>query len=117
MSDLFKSIIGEQLSSVVFVQDYLQLHFDGNVLTCYSWPKIQILDVSFDFQDNGYRDALCAFISRIVNRVIFEENKKLELFFETGYSIMLDINRNEHNKSLPEFAYFTSIEGEWFVLD
>jgi len=39
-STLRKKLIGEQLSSVEFVQDYLQLHFDGRTITAYVWPKV-----------------------------------------------------------------------------
>jgi len=31
----FETLIGEQLSSVIFVQDYLQLDFDGQRMTFY----------------------------------------------------------------------------------
>jgi hypothetical protein len=33
--DALKQLIGEQLSSIEFVQDYLQLRFDGPCLTVY----------------------------------------------------------------------------------
>lgn len=36
-------LIGEQLSAVVFVQDYVQLQFDGYQLTTYTTPLVETL--------------------------------------------------------------------------
>jgi len=44
-------LIGEQLSAVQFIQDYLQLHFDGQGLTCYIWPEIYFHNHCFKFGD------------------------------------------------------------------
>ena len=33
-------IVGEKLSSVTFVMDYVQLGFDGPLLTAYSGPEV-----------------------------------------------------------------------------
>ena len=39
LSDGF-SMVGQELSAVEFVQDYLQLRFDGPVLTLFEWPDV-----------------------------------------------------------------------------
>ncbi|MBK7808451.1 MAG: hypothetical protein IPJ51_19490 [Saprospiraceae bacterium] len=48
-------LINEQLSSVEFVQDYLQLHFDGRTITSYIWPIINIKNENLIFGDVVYR--------------------------------------------------------------
>ncbi len=40
-------LIGEQLSAVTFVQDYLQLHFDGPRLTVFSHTVVRLGDQIF----------------------------------------------------------------------
>jgi hypothetical protein len=117
MDNPFKSILGEQLSSVEFVQDYLQLHFDGNTLTYYSWPNIIQGSRSLNIQTIGYRDALCEIISQKVIRILLFDNTQLDIFFDNDHQVSLSLKRNELNAELAEFIYFTDIEGGWFVLD
>ncbi|MEO6151126.1 MAG: hypothetical protein ABIN95_03355 [Mucilaginibacter sp.] len=116
MENLFKSILNEQLSSVTFVQDYLQLSFDGKTLTCYSWPIIKTLSDNYDHQKQGYKDALCEIITYKVKNVLFIENEILEIAFYNEHSISLTLSRNESNIDLSESAYFKN-EDQWFVLD
>jgi len=59
-------LVEEPLSSVTFVQDYVQLDFGAARLTAYAWPSVEIGGVIFRFGDRGYRDALCAFIAHEV---------------------------------------------------
>jgi hypothetical protein len=116
MQDLFKSIISEQLSSVVFVQDYLQLCFDGNILTCYAWPNVTIDLVNYTNDKPGYKDALCSIIRKLVLDVRFMEETEVNLYFDNA-TITLNLTRNDSNKDLVEFAYFNGYDGKWFVLD
>ena len=55
-------LIGEELGSVVFVRDYLQLDFDGPRLNSYVWPRLVGVGVERVMGQAGYRDALCALI-------------------------------------------------------
>ena len=52
----FDILIGEQLSSVTFVMDYLQLDFDGNRLTCNVWPVVNVANNSYKYQQTEYRN-------------------------------------------------------------
>jgi len=117
MNDLFKTIISEQLSSVEFVQDYLQLRFDGNTLTCYDWPIVVVNSIVYELSMDGYRDALCKFISHKIENVILIEDNYLEILFKNGNQIILSLKRNESNSNLPELAYFTSIDNKHVVLN
>jgi hypothetical protein len=57
-------LIGEQLSAVTFVQDYLQLQFDGPRLTVFSHPVVMLGDKTFHWGKPGFRDALCTISPR-----------------------------------------------------
>lgn len=63
-SDYFSRIIGEQLSAVSFVMDYLQLQFNGYLLTVLTPLVVVSDDHSYTFADLGYRDALCERIAQ-----------------------------------------------------
>lgn len=71
-SILKDKLINEQLSSVEFVQDYLQLHFDGRTITSYIWPIINIKNESLIFGDVLYRNALCDFIGNKVKDIFLK---------------------------------------------
>jgi len=59
-------IVGEQLSAVTFVQDYVQLHFDGPCLTAFSYPVVMLGDKTFRWGEPRFRDVLCGRIAQKV---------------------------------------------------
>jgi len=117
LENLFKSILGEQLSSVVFVQNYLQLDFDGNRLTSYSWPKVKIKNTVYVIGREYYRDALCEIITHLVSDVILIDDEALHIYFDNSFELSWKLLRDNENYDLPEFIYFTDCDGGWFVLD
>ena len=62
MPDL-SSVIGQELSSVEFLQDHLVLHFDGPTLTLYTWPDVFREEGSYAYGEPEYRNVLCAVLS------------------------------------------------------
>jgi hypothetical protein len=84
-------ILGEQLSAVTFVQDYLQLHFDGPVLTLFVWPTIIADAGTFEQGTAGYKDQLCSMISRKVLRANAYNADRLQLEFVGGLSIIVPL--------------------------
>jgi hypothetical protein len=104
-------LFGSQLSSVEFVQDYVQLRFDGPYLTCYVWPIVFSGDVSKGIGDNCYRDSLCSFISREVKRISVIDEQSIELDFGDKHCLLIPLNRN--SDSPPELVVFDSGEGPW----
>ncbi len=80
----FSEIIGEELTSVEFVQDYLVLDFDGPRVTFYAWPQVLLEDVSFAFGEPRYRDYLCAQIGVCVVQAQLEEGASITIEFENG---------------------------------
>ncbi len=117
MYDLLRTILNEQLSSVEFVQDYVQLRFDGNVLTCYKWPKVVINSKSYEYSTEGYRDALCKIISDKILDISIVDESHLEIQFENDHRIVLNLKRNESNNDFPELAVFTGIDNMIVVFD
>jgi hypothetical protein len=108
MKNPFIILIGEQLSSVIFVQDYLQLDFDGKRITCNEWPTVNLLKESFDIADKEYRNVLCTLIAKKVSDTRLIDNEKLEINFEFEGQIIFDLKQAKG-----EVIYFTTPEGEW----
>ena len=52
-----------------FVEDFLQLRFDGPWLTLYPWPKCFVLKFSVAYGEPEYRNVLCAQIGESVSRL------------------------------------------------
>src|SRR5215212_2716829 len=83
MSDsLLTALVEEELGSVVFVMDYVQLDFSAARFTAYMWPTVTIGDATLRFGDRGYRDALCAFIAHEV--LSTEESSEVGLVIRFG---------------------------------
>jgi hypothetical protein len=69
LADALSELVGQPLSSVEFVQDYVQLHFDGPTLTAYTPPTVSFESaVTLAWEDAGYRDSLCKQIGSVVHR-------------------------------------------------
>ncbi|KOR90373.1 hypothetical protein [Paenibacillus solani] len=99
-NNYLKDLIDRQLSSVEFVQDYLQLHFDGITLTSYNMPIVIINGIPYTIYTPGYRDVFCSLISQIVKEV-YETKKIITIQFgETNY-INISIREEDCN---PEAA-------------
>ena len=111
-------LIGEQLSSVEFVQDYLQLHFDGRTITIYVWPEIQNEEDNFCFGEDRYRNELCAFIGLEVKDLYYQDKDYLVLLFkETKSSIKLNLDPSNPDV-VSEIAIFNDeLDKTWSVLD
>ncbi len=102
-SDPFQQLRGRQLSAVTFVQDYVQLWFDGpginvsNPLTVYSGGA------SVTSWQPGFRDALCSAIARIVVAVECHEGEAFVVRFEGD--VRLSISLRAEDYTTPEAAY------------
>ena len=108
MDNPFQILVGEQLSCVIFVQDYLQLDFDGHRLSCYVWPRVKMENEIVDFGSPDYRNKLCLFIAKIVIHTVLINDQKFEIHFHSGdqLEIILEGLRGEA-------IYFTTVGGEW----
>lgn len=113
-SSVLKRLENEQLSAVVFVQDYIQLQFDGPCLTVYVWPTIRNAANALDRKSPGYRNALCDLIGCVVDRTSEEESEKLVMHFMNGAT--LEVSLKESDREGPEAAMLQDPSGKrWNV--
>jgi hypothetical protein len=87
-SSSVEDIIGEDLSAVTFVRDYLQLNFDGPVLTVLCPLVVHWPEGIASSEQPGFRDALCGVIGETVRSV------------EVGTDIMV-VTFDRHKLELP----------------
>ena len=69
MSDPFKQLEGEQLGAVTFVQDYLQLDFDGRGFSVFMPVSVEAGGATIRSGDPQFRNALCGQIAKLVRSV------------------------------------------------
>ena len=105
-AESLREIAGQELSAVEFVTDYLQLRFDGPLLTLYEWPSVLLSEFSVSFGEPGYRDALCAQIGETVEDATLEEGDSLTVRFESG--VVLAVSLREEDMAGPEGGVFTA---------
>ena len=99
------AIEGEELEAVEFVEDYLQLRFEGPLLTLYEWPSVLLEDFSISYGEPGYRDALCALIGEEVEQALLEDGSSLTLKLANGAVVALSLR--EEDMSGPEAGAYS----------
>ena len=94
------TIEGEELRSVAFVEDYLELRFGPALLTLYHWPYVMLPDFSVAFGEPEYRNALCAQIGSAVETAALDEGSALTIELANG--VVLGLSLREEDLDLPE---------------
>ena len=119
MEDKLKSkLVGEQLSSVEFVQDYVQLHFDGRTITVFIWPEIKIKNSIFRFGEIEYRNMLCNLIGIELEDLFLQDKAFLVLQFKDEKGVIC-INLSPTNPEIvTEIAIFNDeLDHSWAIFD
>lgn len=106
-------LIGRALSGVVFVQDYLQLQFDGSVLTLLVWPVVVTGAIEKAFDSPGYRDLLCERIGTSVTDARAIAEQALSIALSDGSSIVAFLVPGSYQG--PEAAIYTAQDGRTWV--
>lgn len=106
-------LVGETLSSIGFVMDYLQFSFRRGTLSAYNLPTFRSGGSVLGEMDSGYRDALCGLIGKTVECVRILESESLAIEFEGVATIEISLRPEDHK--FPEAAEFCSSTGcFWF---
>ena len=111
--DLLTRLVGRQLSSVEFVQDYVQLRFDGPCLNAFTPPTVAKADRSLAWNSPGYRDMLCENIGKHVSRALVREGDAIVVEFQNGGIISISLLPADYRGA--EAAIITFTEKDWAV--
>jgi hypothetical protein len=107
-------IQGEHLSAVTFVQDYVQLQFDGPTITAITRPVVRAEGAEFEFDTPGYRDQLCSFITKIVRRATVWRGDRLQLDFGERSVILVSL-RPENYRAAEAVIFRDERTTDWAV--
>jgi hypothetical protein len=99
------AIIGEELRSVAFVEDFLELRFGEPCLTLYDWPHVLLPEFSVAFGEPEYRNALCAQIGQEVAEASLEEGSALTVELANG--VVLGLSLREEDVDAPVSGSFS----------
>ena len=99
-----RSLAEQELSGVVFVQDYVQLQFDDSGLTAVTLPTVMANEHTYLPGMQGYRDALCERIGHTVVDARIHEGEGIELEFDDGSVISISLRSEDYVG--PEAAIF-----------
>jgi hypothetical protein len=114
LDEALKRLIGEQLSSVEFVQDYLQLRFDGPFLTVYGFVHHVIRNqCSVSWGQPGYRDTLGSLISHQIKQTELSGEK---IFLTFDNESIWSMSLREQDRNGPEaLMYVDGSDKIWVV--
>jgi hypothetical protein len=109
LHDAIQVIVGTQLSSLTFVMDYWQLAFDGHVFSIMTWLAVDADDRTTRSGEDGFRDRLCAQITKIVSAADFAD-EVLTITFEDDSTIQAFARDEDYRQPCPEALLFQSYE-------
>ena len=114
ISNFWNELIGCQLSSVEFVQDYLQLRFDGPTINVTNPLTVTANENEITSWNDGFRDLLCGQLTKIVESVSFEREKALTIRFTDKSQIAVSVRPQDY--SGPEAIYAHGFKNKsWLV--
>lgn len=104
LANALGELVGHVLSSVEFVEDYVQLRFDGPCLTAYTAPIVTWGSESLSLGQPGYRDALCRQIGCRVERAEVDD-QQVSIVFESGAAVSISLREDDYRG--PEALQFS----------
>lgn len=100
----------QAISAVCFVQDYVELIFDGPIIRYLCNPRILIDGKSVRFPEEGSRDTLCRLIGDVVKRIYLVQGSYFSIEMISGAEI--SIRLDEDPQEFSEYFHFISNVGD-----
>ena len=115
---LKNKLVNEQLSSIEFIQDYLQLHFDGRTITIYVWPEVSLNNQVYRFSQASYRNKICELIGKKIIDLHYKHKEYITIDFENGSgNVKINLDPSDP-ETVSEIAIFNdSLDSTWIVFD
>lgn len=109
--ETLSSIVGDELSGVFFVRDYVEFHFDGPVVRMMGVVEVTVGDLRAEL---GRDDFFCSWVCRAIGRrlmAVQEADLGLLLTFESGIDVSV-----RPSTSGAEYAHFVSFPSRSLVI-
>lgn len=91
---------GSVLSGVCFIWDYIELHFDRQILRVITSPTIQKNGLSTAYPEVGAHEALCRLIGQKVTGTRLLEGILFEVVFESETKVIVPLGRTCGGESM-----------------
>jgi hypothetical protein len=105
-------LIGRQLSSIEFVQNYVQVRFDGITITALTFPSIMIEGKVYKSEMRDYKNTLYSLIGYTVTNFTFAQEDKLELILLDNIALTMSLRAEDYVAA--DAIIFTSESKEWW---
>lgn len=113
-AEALATLVGRELASVVFVRGYLQLHFDGPILTVVSTPVLRARDMDHPWGSPEFCNLLLSCISRPVASTFVQEGDRLSLGFDNGCELSVSL-RPEHYRTAEAVTFTPEERGMMWI--
>lgn len=114
-TQLSQQIVGEQLSGVTFVMDYLQLQFNPPPnINAYTPVTVSSNGRSCVSGDDQFRNVLCGQITKVVKSVGISDEEAFVITFEDGSTISISLKPSDYVG--PEALDFYGRDNLWMVI-
>lgn len=108
-------LIGQELSAVVFVRDYLQLQFDGPGLSIHSARVTAVVDgKTATFGEAPFANIILSLIGQVVRNVQCEREQEFRISFTNGSRIVVSLRPEDYRG--PEVLEFRDRDGRTAVI-
>ena len=104
----FVDLIGEELSAVCMVRDYVEFHFDGPVVRALTNPSGLWHGDQWRFADPGSTDTLRRYIGLEVTGVDLDAGRHIALEFAHNHRIVISLRTED--RTGPEAAHFVGAD-------
>jgi len=108
-------IVGERLTAVMFVMDYLKLQFEESVLTILTPTLVRTGDNSYELGDNTWRDSLCDRITHSVSDLSLAEDR-LKISFDDGSNFLIALRDEARAGNEALLFEYREAPGPWQML-
>ena len=90
-----QALVGEELRSVSFVEDFLELRFGPVLVTLYAWPHVFTTEFSVAYGEPEYRNILCTQIGEEVAKAELQEGSSLTIELLNGMVFGLSLREED----------------------
>jgi hypothetical protein len=95
LADALEKLVGQELSSVTSIRDYVQLAFEGASISAYTAPTVMCGSESLSLGQPGYRDGLCGQIGCRVERTEVDD-LRVSIVFEGRVVVSISLRDDDY---------------------
>ena len=114
-AQLYEQLVGERLSGVTFVMDYIQLQFNPpRIINVYTPVTVSSASHTAKSGDEQFRNALCEQITKIVEAVTVIPREAFRIIFADHSTVSISLRPSDYVGA--EAIYFQGREDKWNVI-